>query len=151
MPKRPLKWNVLDIGTGSMWFIKYWNNQNDKYFVGIDPMIRKSAFRVIKRYGRSYLIEGVGESLPLKSNVFDEVTINSTLDHIENPEKVLSESFRTLKKRGRLRIITIISHQSKPISPHIGDIKKPILMKILKENFRIEDEIWMDQKKRFST
>ena len=46
------------------------------------------------------------EVIPVEDAVFDTVLLCEVLEHLENPEKVLSEIFRVLKEDGRL-IVTI--------------------------------------------
>lgn len=45
-----------------------------------------------------------GKNLPFKNNSFDLVIIESVLEHIDEPEKVIEESARVLKKGGRIHI-----------------------------------------------
>ena len=49
-------------------------------------------------------IVGDGKHLPFKDRSFDLVLIESVLEHIDEPEKVISESFRVLRKGGKAYI-----------------------------------------------
>ena len=51
-------------------------------------------------------VEAMGESLPFRSNCFDLVTSFHVLEHIEDAESMINESFRVLKVNGYALIIT---------------------------------------------
>lgn len=57
----------------------------------------------IGRFGKVDVI-GDGKKLPFKNGVFDAVLIESVLEHIDEPEKVITESYRVLKKGGAIYI-----------------------------------------------
>ncbi len=55
------------------------------------------------------LIKGVdiladAKNLPFKDNSFNLVLLESVLEHIDEPEKVINESYRVLKKKGKIFI-----------------------------------------------
>ncbi len=66
----------------------------------IDPLANfyKKKFKI--DYKSTNLIQGSGENLPYKTDSFDIIIIRNVLDHTDNPEKVLSEIKRVLKKQG---------------------------------------------------
>ncbi len=66
---------------------------------GIDPSI--NMLRLAKKRGIE-VIQGVGESLPFKECAFEYILIVVTLCFVENPEKVLVEAVRVLKRGGSL-------------------------------------------------
>jgi len=45
-----------------------------------------------------------GKNLPFKNNSFDLVLIESVLEHVNEPEKVIKEAYRVLKKSGKVYI-----------------------------------------------
>lgn len=45
-----------------------------------------------------------GKNLPFKDNSFDLVLIESVLEHVDEPERVIKESYRVLKSKGRIYI-----------------------------------------------
>ena len=45
-----------------------------------------------------------GKSLPFKNDSFSLVLIESVLEHVDEPEKIIEESYRVLKKSGRVYI-----------------------------------------------
>lgn len=51
---------------------------------------------------QSWFYDGVGESLPFDNESFDLITMNQVLEHVQDVDKVLEESFRVLKVGGVL-------------------------------------------------
>lgn len=45
-----------------------------------------------------------GEKIPHQDNYFDIITVNHVLEHIQNPEKILTELKRVIKNKGRIYI-----------------------------------------------
>src|SRR3989344_4807657 len=45
-----------------------------------------------------------GKNLPFKDNSFDLVLIESVLEHVDEPERVIKEAYRVLKFKGRIYI-----------------------------------------------
>jgi len=91
------------------------------------------------------IIRGDAQSLPFNNNIFDIVTAAAIIEHVESPEKMISEAFRVLKNNG-LIIITTPNPSFEKIATGLGlltddhnttfDIKglKNILVK---NNFKI--------------
>jgi len=68
-------------------------------YVGLDPFcVRPKPFRII----------GVGEFLPFKDESVDNVIFNTSLDHILDWRRAISEAKRVLKKGASLYICTFI-------------------------------------------
>ena len=84
----------LEIGVGSGRFAQPLGAK-----IGIDPS--RNMLKLAKERGIQ-VIQGVGENLPFKDNIFDFVLIVVTLCFVENPVNVLSEARRVLKRGGRL-------------------------------------------------
>lgn len=85
---------ILDIGCGNSQLLRpiYYDNLN---VYGIDPDKEKiSKNKIIK-----HLKVAKGEKLPFKNNFFDLIVFVWVFEHLENPEKVISEAYRVLKKR----------------------------------------------------
>ncbi|MFZ3059239.1 MAG: methyltransferase domain-containing protein [Candidatus Methanoperedens sp.] len=70
-----------------------------KVKIGIDPS--KNMLKLAEKRGIQAVL-GVGEELPFKDNTFDFVLIVVTLCFVEDPEYVLSEASRVLKRGGKL-------------------------------------------------
>jgi SAM-dependent methyltransferase len=92
---------VLDVGVGpqkSPTHIRYCS-ENDVQFVGIDPIVgiqpRSFAF-----------VQGLGEYLPFRNDLFDQVIFVTTLDHFINPRIALLEAKRVLKPKGNICVWT---------------------------------------------
>lgn len=88
---------ILQIGCGPLDLINYLEGMK-RY--SLDPLadFYKKQFNV--DYKKANLVKGVGENLPFKDEFFDIVLLPNVLDHTINPEKVLSEIKRVLKKEG---------------------------------------------------
>ena len=90
---------VLDVGVGPQknpTHIKYCNKKNVQ-FIGIDPIVGEQP--------REFsFIRSLGEYLPFKSKLFDQVLFVTTLDHFIDPVIALKESKRVLKKDGEICI-----------------------------------------------
>ena len=75
---------------------------------GIDPS--KNMIKIARRRGVR-VRQGRGEDLPYQDAAFDYVAMIITLAFVKDPEKVLKEARRILKKRGRI-VIGIIDKDS---------------------------------------
>lgn len=90
--------NFLDIGCGPTGIMACFKTPN-RY--GLDPLIRFYKRRYSLNTGIKY-IEGTGEELPFKNASFDVAFMFNTLDQIENPQSILSEINRIIKKGGHV-------------------------------------------------
>jgi len=93
----------LEVGVGSGWFAK-----KVECMFGVDPsynMLIKARKRGIE------VIQGIGESLPFRSNVFRTVLIVVTLCFVDNPTLVLKEASRIVSDNGNI-IICIVPKDS---------------------------------------
>ena len=93
------KIKILQIGAGPLDLINY-IPFGKRY--AIDPLadFYKENFKF--DYGAVNYFKGEGENLPFKANYFDIIILSNVLDHTSNPDKVLSEINRVLKKQGIL-------------------------------------------------
>jgi SAM-dependent methyltransferase len=72
-------------------------------YLGLDPFASDNTkFKVI----------GVGETLPFKSEIFDVVLFNTSLDHILDYNTAIEEAYRVLKSGGVLVISILIWHKN---------------------------------------
>jgi len=89
-------WKILDVGCGptcaSLLFRK-----GEKY--GIDPLMDDYAKTCVLPKGIS-LMKGVGENIPFPDGFFNLVISRNALDHMEDPEKVMKEIKRVVKRGG---------------------------------------------------
>jgi SAM-dependent methyltransferase len=93
-------WEVLetrkhDIITGSEGFILNVGSCSKRYPGAINLDIEK--FDNVD-------VVADAKDLPFKSNVFDAVLMESVLEHIDEPEKAIKESYRVLRKGGKIYI-----------------------------------------------
>lgn len=94
---------ILEIGSGSGSRAVALALKGAKVY-GIEPNrvgVIASYYRS-KRYDsiKTAFMVGIGENLSFSNNSFDLILTNSVLEHVQNIDKVLSETFRVLKKDG---------------------------------------------------
>ncbi len=104
--------NVLDIGCGAFPFFLTSTSFSGKY--GVDGSINEALFRGSPIQLRKLDVET--QPLPYKKNFFDVIVMLAVFEHIhpEFIDRVLSETYRVLKKNGEL-IITTPSPMSVPV------------------------------------
>ena len=92
---------VLDIGCGRGLFLDVMRRG------GWEPigteLNEKTAFYAIKTYGLKVLHGDITQH-KLPSQSLDAININQVLEHLKNPEQVIEESYRLLRKGGMLII-----------------------------------------------
>ncbi|WP_456472936.1 class I SAM-dependent methyltransferase [Methanocaldococcus sp.] len=93
----------LEIGVGTGRFAKPFNIK-----IGVD--ISKEMAKIAEKRGIKVIISS-GENLPFNDEEFDFVLINTVLEFVEDPKKVLEEAKRVLKKGGKI-VIGIIDKDS---------------------------------------
>jgi 2-polyprenyl-6-hydroxyphenyl methylase / 3-demethylubiquinone-9 3-methyltransferase len=92
------KCKILDIGCGGGLLTSALAKQGHEVF-GIDPSA--SSIEIAK--GRAAHVNytvGNGQQLPFEGHSFDAVCAMDLLEHVENPEKIISEASRVLKEGG---------------------------------------------------
>ncbi len=82
-----------------------------KFLKRIEPIIKKGTGidAKVKNHesGKITLINYIiSEVIPLKNNTYDLVTLLASIEHFDNPENILRESNRILKKSGRIILTT---------------------------------------------
>ena len=101
--------DVLDVGCGEGGKTLYFLSLGAKSVTGIDAVsnYREKAVALAERLGfsgRYSFVTGDATSLPFKDASFDTVTMNDFFEHVDSPEKALSEAMRVLRAGGRLYI-----------------------------------------------
>lgn len=92
---------VCDIGCGSdVYFLKNILGLI-KYGVGLDKDIEEYKDSKIELRNLE-----VFKSIPLEGEKFDVITMMAVLEHLDYPQEVLKESFRLLKRGGKLIVTT---------------------------------------------
>ena len=88
---------ILQIGCGPEDVITHLKT-GKKY--AIDPLADFYKKKFGLNYGNLVFLQGRGEELPFDDKSFDVIILANVLDHVESPEKVLSEIKRVLKDKG---------------------------------------------------
>ena len=88
---------ILDIGVGPQKIpthIEYCRKE-DTFFIGIDPLVGEQP--------RNFqFVLGLGEFLPFKERLFDQVLFVTSLDHFIDPNQPIAEAKRVLRDDGQL-------------------------------------------------
>jgi SAM-dependent methyltransferase len=89
---------VLDVGCGPQPWPSYFSHYSERTrFIGIDPLVGESA-------ADYFQIRSAGEFLLFKDEAFDHVVFATSLDHVIDPVKSLSEARRISKQDGHINI-----------------------------------------------
>lgn len=92
--------SVLDLGCGDGVVAEYLQNELGNKVVGVD--ISKKALEIARKRGVKTRLMDVEDELPFKKEKFDSVFWGDNVEHLFNPQIVLKEIRRILKKDGRL-------------------------------------------------
>ena len=116
--------DVLDVGCGEGGKTLYFLSLGAKSVTGIDAVsnYREKAVALAERLGfsgRYSFVTGDATSLPFKDASFDTVTMNDFFEHVDSPEKALSEAMRVLRAGGRLYIN--FPPYYRPYGAHLSD------------------------------
>lgn len=94
-----LKWRILDVGSGGGGFLID-VAQKGGVAIGIEKnrLYIDAAFLRAKEAGASIEIQNsVGEKMPFADNSFGFANASELIEHVENPQEVVSEMHRVLK------------------------------------------------------
>lgn len=96
--------NILDVGSASGWFLSELKKEfKNSECVGIDT--HKAAINYgKKKYKNIKLVRADAHKIPFKENTFEVIVCCEVLEHVEEPEVVIKEMKRVLKRNGRLII-----------------------------------------------
>jgi len=102
---------VLEVGGG--------HNPHPRSNVVVDKYVDTNYHRSdnIKFYKNQEFMAADGENLPFKDKEFDYVICNHVLEHVENPQRFLSEQSRVAKK-GYLEVPSLIGEHLYPKKSH---------------------------------
>ena len=116
---------VLDVGCGGGGLIINLAKEGTEC-CGIDPLREASLLRAKENANKEnvklHLCQAVGECLPFKKNSFNMVLLLSTLQHVNDQNRVLAEIREVLKTNG---ILLASVPTSKNISTLFREAKKP--------------------------
>lgn len=108
---------VLDLGCNDGAFMQLLKEKKKCDVSGVD--VSDVALEVAKKRGLN-VQKADGESLPFEDETFDYVTLMEVLSHVHNPQNVLREAKRVLKKNG----ILLGSAPHANLERHIWDDKR---------------------------
>jgi len=91
---------ILDIGCGLGYFLSAINKKWDKYGLEISSKAVKEA----EKYCTVYC--GDLKEAAYKDSYFDVVFSYNVIEHVENPEEMVTEAYRILKRKGKIIIGT---------------------------------------------
>jgi ubiquinone/menaquinone biosynthesis C-methylase UbiE len=105
---------VLDVGCGTGRFPLSISTMKNSMLCALEPSIEMLKQAFAKDKSRSVVwIQGDGQRLPFRDNVFDCVYMTLVIHHIENKKTALEEIHRVLKKGGNCVIMTTSHSQIK--------------------------------------
>ncbi|MBI2112758.1 class I SAM-dependent methyltransferase [Candidatus Woesearchaeota archaeon] len=99
-----LRGEILDLGCGNgeYSFLMAQEKANNVTALDSSPELQGEIQKVLhdKKIFNISVAHGDAHHLPFKENMFDAVFCNTVLEHVENPQQVISEIFRVLKPEG---------------------------------------------------
>jgi len=128
-----IKW--LDVGCGYQ-ILPFWAMSEEAQRELVRPVAMLAGVDVDERIKDHPLLtcrlKGLGGALPFRAQTFDLVTANMVVEHIEEPERFLSDVHRVLRPGGRFLFhtpnllfwLTFLAH----LTPDA--VKKPIIWKL---------------------
>ncbi len=81
--------------------------------------LRLGAANARSRHASIQFLAGAGEQLAFPANHFDAILLDSVIEHVQNPLRVLQECFRVLKPGGI--VFVVFPPFYGPLSGHIDD------------------------------
>jgi len=93
LPQAP---SLLDLGAGTGITLK--QLEKSGFAIGLDPF--PEALEFCRNRELKNLVLGSGEKLPFKDNSFDLISSLDTIEHTDNPSRMLSQVFRVLAPGG---------------------------------------------------
>ena len=100
---------ILEVGVGTGYFAGKVGAE-----AGLDPSMKM--LEIARMRGVGLLVRGVGESMPFRDEVIGTVLIVVTLCFVDDPARVLEESFRVLRMGGVL--VSCIVPRDSPWGEH---------------------------------
>lgn len=116
--------DVLDIGCGAGGKTIYYASQGVKSIVGVEILekYRKEAEELSIKYNlrdKFTFVCADASNTPFKDETFDTIIMNDAMEHVDEPELVLKECYRILKKDGKLYLN--FPPYNHPYGAHLSD------------------------------
>ena len=115
---------IVDIGCGAAGKSLYYASCGAEKVIGVEILekYREEAKALSESLGLSDKFSFVcadASKLPFEDNSIDTIIMNDAMEHVDEPEKVLMEALRVLKKGGRLYVNFPPYHH--PFGAHLSD------------------------------
>ena len=115
---------VLDIGCGAGGKTIYYASKQVKNIVGVEILgkYKEEAENLARKYNLEDKFEFVcadASKTPFEDETFDTIIMNDAMEHVDEPEKVLDECYRILKKNGKLYLN--FPPYNHPYGAHLSD------------------------------
>ena len=115
---------VLDIGCGAGGKTIYYASKGVKNIVGVEILgkYKEEAENLARKYNLEDKFEFVcadASKTPFEDETFDTIIMNDAMEHVDEPEKVLDECYRILKKNGKLYLN--FPPYNHPYGAHLSD------------------------------
>jgi len=116
--------DVLDIGCGAGGKTVFYASKGVKKIVGVEILekYKEEAEQLANKYNLEQKFEFVcadASKTPFTDESFDTIIMNDAMEHVDEPEKVLEECYRILKKDGRLYLN--FPPYNHPYGAHLSD------------------------------
>ena len=115
---------VLDIGCGAGGKTIYYASKGVKEITGIEILekYRNEAENLAMNYNlqdKFKFVQGDASNMPFEEETFDTIIMNDAMEHVDQPEMVLRECYRVLKKNGKLYLN--FPPYNHPYGAHLSD------------------------------
>lgn len=121
LPKKR-KERLLEIGCGNGFFLEEALRQGYSEVYGVEPGVA-SAGQANKEIRKNIIVD-IFKKDQFKNNFFDVICCFQTLDHLIDPNGVLSECYKILKKGG---LVLFFNHDVESLSAKLLKDKSPII------------------------
>lgn len=123
---------ILDVGCGISTVLHFVNGK--KY--GIDPLAE--SYKSLYKYpGDIHIQKAEGEDIPFIEEFFDIVFCSNVIDHVSDPQKVIDNILRVLKKNGYFVLtVELFRKQNQRDLAHPRCLTKADIVKLLSNRFQ---------------